>query len=286
MSTPSNHLPLGVPRATSISSVAATAQYHAVYLITMPKNSPTANHELILRISGNHLPTIKTENEVAVVAYDSTFENPIAHEYTLLSRLIDFIAQLQAHEFNAIGGLHLNKDNERIEVGRIVDETFWQTVDSLNIGGPYATYVDLISAQVSTYIRLIQIHDKLAFMRDAVPELERFLQSLSSHTEELNRVKLRLSHKDLHFANILYDASSGEITAILDWGFSGVVPFTKWDPRRAFLWNARRLQGLFESCCAEKGIKILEDAAYASPLQQNVVQDWKAVVLENVAKFP
>lgn len=381
MGTPSDYLPrsvsddsiqellelVGLPRATEIRSAAVTAQYHAVYFITVPASSHTTNRELVLRISGNHLPTIKTENEIAVVtwvarnttipipqviAYDSTANNPIAHEYTLLSRvaghtlsdvypslgqdqiahildqLIDFLSQLQAHEFHAVGGLHLNKNDNQIEVSRTVDETFWQvpdieqiwpqeTVHSLNVGGPYATYVDLISAQVRTYIRLIRIHGNLAFMRDAVPQLERFVQSLQTHAEELNKVKLRLAHKDLHFANMLYDPASGAITAVLDWEFAGVVPFTKWNPRRAFLWNARddadsadekqRLLGLFQSRCAEKGVGILEDAAYASPLQESMqtvadflraitevaprgqgedlVQGWKAAVLANAAKF-
>lgn len=154
-------------------------------------------------------------------------------------------------------------------------------------------------------------------MRDAVPRLQRMIRSLLSHAKELNKVKLRLAHKDLHFANVLYDPASGAIAAVLDWEFSGVVPFTKWKPRRAFLWNARddadsvnEKQGcldLFESRCVEKGVKILQDAAYASPLQgsmqtvanflraitevaprdqrQDAVQGWKNIVLENAPRF-
>ena len=204
---------------------------------------------------------------------------------------------------------------------------FWpqeETVDSLNLDGPYETYVDRISAHVRMYIRLIQIHHELAYMRDTVPLLERFVLSLRSRAKELNKVKLRLAHKDLHLhlANILYDPSSGAITAVLDWEFSGVVPFTGWNPRRAFLWNARedidsagekeKLWGLFESRCAETGIKILEikileDAAFASPLQESMqmvvdflraitvvvprgqrkhlVPNWRATMLENMARL-
>lgn len=80
--------------------------------------------------------------------------------------------------------------------------------------------------RLGTYL-LIQINEKLAFMRGIIPQSERFVRTLPSHTDELNNVKLRLAHKYLHFANILYDVSSGTITAILDWGFSGVIPFTK-----------------------------------------------------------
>ncbi|KAI2601963.1 kinase-like protein [Hypoxylon sp. NC1633] len=360
---------VGLPRPTNMVRATVTAQYyHAIFLITIPENTKTTDTELVLRVSGNHLPVIKTTNEVAVMAWvskntkipiprllahDSTTDNPIGHEYTLMSHvsgqalsdiyqslspdqiahildeLIDFLSQLHAHEFAAIGGLELDSQG-LVRVGRMVDETFWQTpdlekfwapgetLDSLNLNGPYSTYIDLVSAQVRTYIHLIQINDKLAFMRDMIPQLELFVQALPSHADELNNVKLRLAHKDLHFANILYDVSSDTITAILDWEFSGVVPFTNWNPRRAFLWNARdedgsadekqRLVGLFESCCRERGVRILEDAAYSSPLQESMqkvadflraitevaprdqgqdhrVGSWKAIVLENTAKF-
>jgi thiamine kinase-like enzyme len=123
--------------------------------------------------------------------------------------------------------------------------------------------VDLVSAQIKTYIHLINIHlinihlinihlinihlinihlinihESLTFMRDAIPRLEAFVKALSEHAEQLNDVQLRLAHKDLHFANSLYNSDSGKITAILDWEFSGVVPFPLWNPRRSFRWNA------------------------------------------------
>lgn len=61
-------------------------------------------------------------------------------------------------------------------------------------------------------MHLIRIHNKLAIMRDTIPRLEAFKSKLPKHSDELNKVKLRLAHRDLHFANILYDAASGEIT--------------------------------------------------------------------------
>lgn len=194
--------------------------------------------------------------------------NSIVHEYTLLSRvegatlseiyqslddqqisqiidqLIDFLSQLNAHEWYAIGGLNINDEGE-IVVGQVLEETFclqvpdikklWpqdETVATLNIGGPYPTYVGYISVQIQNYIHLVQIHEKLAFMRDTIPRLEVFLTALPKHSDKLNDVKLRLAHKDLHFANMLYNISSGRITAILDWEFSSVVPSMKWNPRR------------------------------------------------------
>jgi hypothetical protein len=214
-------------------------------------------------------------------------------------------------------------------LARVLDETFWQvpdiksfwpqgeTVASLNIQGPYETYVDYISAQIRQYLLLIQKHDKLEFMRDTVPRLEAFIAALPQHADEINKVPLRLAHKDLHFANLIFDSASGKITAVLDWEFSGVVPFTLWNPRRSFLWNGRnddesfeekqRLMGLFTQRCAKRKVSLLKDAQFASPLQENMqkvasflraivevsprgqrqdlVQGWKATVLENITPF-
>ncbi|KAM0424898.1 hypothetical protein ACHAPT_009954 [Fusarium lateritium] len=382
MGTPADHLPLaiskdainellqttGLPRATAIVSPKVTAQYHSIYFVTLPPTEKSHNHsELVLRVSGRHLPAIKTMNEVGVmtwlsqnttiplpkvIAYDSSVDNPISHEYTLLSRvqgvtlsdiydnlsdaqiaqildqLIDFLCQLQAHPWEGIGGLVLDEKGE-VKLGPVLDETFWQvrdvealwpkgeTVATLNIGGPYPTYVDYISAQVLKNIQLIQTHDKLVFMRDVVPRLKCFEAALHTHADELNRVKLRLAHKDLHFANMVFDVSSGRITGILDWEFAGVVPFTQWNLRRAFLWNGlddatsmvekQRLLWLFTQRCKEKNNSLLEDANYTSSLQESMqkvadflraivevsprgqrqdqVQSWRETVLENISQF-
>ncbi|RYP53150.1 hypothetical protein DL768_001824 [Monosporascus sp. mg162] len=330
MGTPADYLPESVSHdainellisfnllpAIDIRQVAVTAQYHGVYFIT------TENEVGVMAwVAKNTKIPIP-----ALVGYDSTPNNPTGHEYTLMSRvpgetisdiysslspdeicqildqLIDMLTELHAHEFSAVGGIYLDRNGE------------------VNLGGPYATYTDLVAGQVNTYIRLIKLHDKLEFMRDAIPQLERFAAAVSSNREyapELNKVKLRLAHKDLHFANMLYDRSSNRITGILDWGFSGVVPFTQWNPRRAFLWNGRddadsvdekqRVLRLFEEQYKRKSVAILQDATYSSPLQESMqkvadflraitevgprdqrkelVAGWKAIVLENAAKF-
>ena len=380
MSTPAEHLPgpisdnqindllasISLPKASSIVPAQVTAEYHSIYFITIPPNETQTHTNLVLRVSGHHLPRIKTTNEVGimswisknttipipeVVAYDASVDNPIAHEYTLLSRakgetlsevyttlneeqirgildqLIDILAQLHAHKWDAIGGLNINAQGE-IVLAPLVDETFWQvpdlklwpeteTVASLNIAGPYPNYIDYVSAQTRHYIRLISIHDKLAFMRPDIPRLEAFRASLPRHAAELNDTKLRLAHKDLHWANLLYDTTSSRITAVLDWEFSAVVPIQLWDPRRAFLWNGQageegarekaRLRTLFTERCQERGVVLLDDAAFTSPLQEamenvvdflraivevsprdqrkDLVPGWRAAALENVARF-
>ena len=375
MATPKDYLPgpisddainqlllsLGLPKALNIVSPEVAAEYHSIYMITVPQNTKISYEKLVLHVSGQHLPKIKTENEVAVmtwvkqntsipipelVAFDaSSTTNSIGHEYTLLSlvegtalsekhqslteaQISSILDQLHAHSWDTIGGLRLNGAGAAI-LGRIVDETFWQapevkklwpageSVDSLNIGGPYSTYVDLVSAQIKTYIHLINIHENLTFMRDAISRLEAFVKALPEHAEQLNDVKLRLAHKDLHFENILYDPDSGKITAILDWEFSGVVPFPLWNPRRSFLWNAsddesslapkEQLSKLFEERFKDRGFKMLEDARFTSSLQESMqkgagflraitevaprgqradfVNGWKKIVLRNIKKF-
>ena len=380
MSTPAEHLPgpisdksinellasINLPKASSIVPANVTAEYHSIYFITLLPKEKQSHTDLVLRVSGHHLPRIKTTNEVGimswisknttipipeVIAYDASVDNPIAHEYTILSRakgetlsdvystldeqqirgildqLIDILAQLHAHKWDAIGGLNINAQGE-IVLAPFVDETFWQvpdlklwpeteTVASLNIAGPYHSYVDYVCAQTRHYIRLISIHDKLAFMRTDIPRLEAFVATLPRHAAELNDTKLRLAHKDLHWANVLYDTTSSRITAVLDWEFSAVVPIQLWNPRRAFLWTGQageegarekaRLQLLFAERCKERGVVLLDEAAFTSPLQEamqdvvdfvraivevsprdqrkDLVPSWRAMALENVARF-
>lgn len=381
MGTPANYLPppistdsinalmesIGRPKPVAVTSPNVTAEYHSIYFLTEPTNGDHDEKELVLRVSGPHIPRIKTSNEVAimrwvsknttipvphVLSYDTSVDNAIQHEYILLSRapgdplseiyqslddaqisdiidqLIDILVQLHAVEWKAIGGLTFDHKGD-ITVGPVLEETFWhvpeiqrfwppsETMATLNIEGPYPTYVDYISAHVQKYIHAIRTHEKLAFMRDTIPRLEAFLGALVDHATELNNVKLRLAHKDLHFANILFDRESNKITAILDWEFSGVVPFTKWNPSRAFLWNGqdspdsldekKRLLKIFEERCKERNITILKDAEFASPLQkamqtatdflraivevaprdqrQDLVGGWKDIVLSNVTEL-
>ncbi|PCD29548.1 hypothetical protein AU210_012084 [Fusarium oxysporum f. sp. radicis-cucumerinum] len=322
------------------------AQYHSIYFIILPPIELSRGHyELVLRVAGNHLPNIKTKNEIGVmtwlsknttiplpevIAYHDSAYNPVGHEYILLSRiqgvtlsdvydrlsdeqvsqilnqLIDFLAQLQAYPWDGIGGLTLDDQGE-VQLGPMVDETFCQVPD-IKALWPEGDSGD------PEHRRTIQ---DLAFMRDIVPRLEAFVASLPKHANELNNVKLRLAHKDLHFANMMFDSLPGKITGILDWEFAGVVPYPQWNPRSSFLWNGTdtpesldeeyRLLEVFKQRCKKEGCKLLEETGYTSPLQedmqravdflraivevsprgqrQELVQGWKDMVLENIAKF-
>jgi hypothetical protein len=371
-----------LPEAVSIAPLKVTAAYHGLYLINLPEISSQVaerleHHELILRVSGRHLPVMKTENEVGImtwvrrntaipipdlIAWDASEENPIGHEYTLLARapgvplsdvynslteaqhgrilhqLIDHLVELHSFPWDGIGGLALEDGSteRNVVLSRVVDEDFWQsldvaqfwgpsgTIENLNLKGPYRTYLDLVSARIQKSAELIGRHDALAFMRDILPRLDSLLSLLASRMadpddpDQLNRVNIRLAHRDLHFANILIDPATAEISAVLDWEFAGVVPFIEWNPRRAFLWNAKegpesleekqRWMKRFEECCRERGVAyLLEDVQFSSPLQENLhkihnylraivevsprgqrrelVQEWKDTVLENLARF-
>ncbi|CAK7229429.1 hypothetical protein SCUCBS95973_007222 [Sporothrix curviconia] len=314
---------LGLPKAETITVPDVTATYHAIYRIRLEAPVPadkvaiacedallTDNQarDLILRVSGNHLPGIKTRNEVgimawvaqqskrgaalapipipSVVAYDDTLDNPLQHEYTLLSRargealcdvwpslgaeqrdavfdqIMDLLVTLHGNEepWSHIGGLNIVDGH--VLPARLVDEAFWQTgslhlwppgetIDSLNLRGPYPSWPALVAAQVRHYAKLIGLHESLAGLRARlVPRLLAFAELLERPASEhpacwqLAKTRLVLAHKDLHFANLLYsatdeDGKTGRITAVLDWEFSGVVPGPLWNPVRAFLWDAQ-----------------------------------------------
>ncbi|WKT50436.1 hypothetical protein QSH57_015384 [Fusarium oxysporum f. sp. vasinfectum] len=117
MGTPADHLPLPIsedainqllqvlrlPRASAIENPKMEGQYHSIYFITLPPIELSRGHyELVLRVAGNHLPNIKTKNDMGVmtwlsknttiplpevVAYDSSADNAVGHEYTLLSHI-------------------------------------------------------------------------------------------------------------------------------------------------------------------------------------------------------
>ena len=339
----SESLQLGQP--ISIQPLKVTAAFHIIYVLiyeqralqahlsaeNLPLNA--ASHvQLILRIAGDHVPSIKTGNEVAtlkwlrantsipvpeVVAYDMTTSNVLGCEYLLTNRcpgvaicdiyetltaaqldnillqLMDMLVELHQHPFSHIGGLTLSSDQEIIP-GPMLTEHFWftyeipkyfpssqETYTSLNYSGPFNTYTDYVSAAVTSYLHVARIHPSLEEpLRPFLPRVASFLDLLPEHASTLNQTPIRLAHKDLHFANILYDPKTDRVTAILDWEFAGTIPFPQWDPVRAFLWNARsdsdslpekyRLRDRFAQLCKEKGVNFMDDANFTSQLQENM----------------
>ncbi|PYH96919.1 hypothetical protein BO71DRAFT_448281 [Aspergillus ellipticus CBS 707.79] len=229
-------LSLDLPTPSQIEPLQVSAAFHSIYLIhfdpsTAPSNSPT----LVLRVSGPHLPSIKTLNEVGImtwirqstqipipeiIRYSATSNNPIGHEFTLLTRaqgtsidkiydtlstyqktllveqLTDHLIELHSHPFTPsyVGGLTLQNNNPIPVPGPPIDETFWQTPDitkywtssetlsSLNPANPtgYANYTSYNTACMERYIHAIATHPSLSAYRDLIPRFHAFIAALSS----------------------------------------------------------------------------------------------------------
>lgn len=319
MGTPQDHLPLAfatkdlvdflqsisAPQPSTIRHLKTSAAFHIIYVLSYSGNTAeklaswlldrgiqdSSTSELVLRISGDHIPRIKTGNEVAIVswiqsntsipvpsmvAYDCSKTNALGREYMLMTRepgvcladiyhsltttrtdsILDQLIAIQAQlhstskVWSHIGGLCFDS-SKTIIPGPVLEETFWfvpeieaswpagESFNSLNISGPFDTYVEYITAHVRKYMHAIKIHPSLAFMLDMLPQITQFIDTLDRKAVLLNDVVLRLAHKDLHFGNILVDPNTGSITSILDWEFSGMVPYPRWNPSRAFLWNTQ-----------------------------------------------
>jgi hypothetical protein len=360
MASPRTHLPqfltpddvrslldtLSSPLPQDIRKLKVTAEFHIIFVITYTAADlkswgytkdvrPQTDNatELILRVSGNHISKIKTENEAAVlswlnkesnipvprvITFDSSVDNPLHHEYilmtresgqsladvynsfdsaqmdTILDQLIGINAELHKHTWSHIGGLAFD-DSGHIIPGSVLEETFWfepdilalwpagETFDSLNISGPFTSYTQYISAHLLKYKHAIEIHPTLDFMHDILPQLNRFLIIITSDPLQikLDNIPLRLAHKDLHFANILVDSATARMTSIIDWEFAGVVPFTRWNPSRAFLWNAQdndtsmgektAWMEKYEKNARDRGLgHLIDDAKFASKEQENM----------------
>jgi hypothetical protein len=213
---------------------------------------------------------------------------------TILDQLIDVIADLHKHTWSHIGGLTFD-DGGHIIPGPVLEETFWfepdilalwpagETFDSLNISGPFTSYTQYISAHLLKYKHAIEIHPSLGSMHDILSQLNRFITIITSDPlqTKLDNIPLRFAHKDLHLANILVDPTTARITSIIDWEFAGVVAFTRWNPSRAFLWNAQdndssmgektALMERYEMKARGRVLEyLIDDAKFTSKEQENM----------------
>ncbi|KAJ5717166.1 hypothetical protein N7488_002812 [Penicillium malachiteum] len=229
---------LDLPQPTSIEPLKVSAAFHSIYLIHFSataapdisaRSNPNGTITLVLRVSGSQLPSIKTRNEVgvmtwvrqnthtpvpAIIRYDSTGDNVIKHEFTLLERapgvsvdnvyhalseetrtkmvhqLVDYLIELHAHPWKDgyVGGLTL--DNDEIARRPPMEENFWQapdlenywsesteTLESLNplAADGYPDYVSFIVDSMRCYVHAIQNHPSLESYRDLLPRISKFV---------------------------------------------------------------------------------------------------------------
>jgi aminoglycoside phosphotransferase (APT) family kinase protein len=326
---------LSLPSPSSITPLQVTAEFHSIYLLHFPSSSSPDNHHaaaalspartrnedgsttLVLRVSGTHIPVRKTLNEVAVMRYmgesmpsvpvpavvrfDSSSDNVIGAEFTILEKvegrsvdamygelddakkrwlveqLTDVLLEMKRQEWHHIGGLRIDEKGGGIVPGPVLEDTFWmkpdvekyfgpgESVETLNPSGPYSSHSDYITAYISCFIHAIEIHSSMTWLSDLIPRLRALIAKLPSYPS-FNAVQLILSHKDLHYANVMA-LPSGKITGIIDWEFATVVPALRWDPVRAFLWDAgasgdessgpekERMRALFEEELRKRGVE-------------------------------
>ncbi|PNY30076.1 Uncharacterized protein TCAP_00006, partial [Tolypocladium capitatum] len=255
----------------------------------------TLNEVAVMRWIKANCPGIPVP---AVVRFDAGTGSAIGREFTLLERapgrsvdkmykdlgdevkarlveqLTDVLVELNGHEWHHVGGLSID-DEGSVVPGRVLEDTFWlapdieelwgdgESVDTLNPTGPYDSHAGLVQGYLEVFIYAIDKHPSLAWLGDINPRLEALVARLPS-MPSLSTTRLVLAHKDLHFANIMA-TPSGDITAILDWEFAGVVPALRWDPVRAFLWSGEhseaangereRMRGLFEQALQRRDVE-------------------------------
>ncbi|KID73722.1 Aminoglycoside phosphotransferase, partial [Metarhizium brunneum ARSEF 3297] len=191
----------------------------------------------------------------------------------LVNRLVDVLVELHAHAFPHVGGLQLvGGEGGEVVPGPLLEDTCWFLPDAeaefgtdVPVGapgavGPYASHAEFVKGFVGAFVHAICVRERLGWVRDLVPRLAALAGALPRLRLDTRMV---LAHKDLHFGNVMVD-EDGELTAVLDWEFAGVVPVVRWDPVRAFLWNGvysqeghdekYRMRAVFERELERRGV--------------------------------
>lgn len=259
------------------------------------RRTKTLNEVAVLRWVRENCPSIPVP---AVVRYDADEDNALGHEFTILEKvpgrsvdkmykdmseetkrklvvqLTDMTIELNRHDWHHVGGLQISEDGE-IEPGPALEDTFWlipdiekywdarESVKTLNPAGKYAAHTEFVQGYLSAFVHAIKTHQSLEWLRGTFEDRLVALAANLPDMQNLNKSRLVLAHKDLHFANVMA-TEDGTITGILDWEFAGVVPALRWDPVRAFLWNGdgseesgeekAKLRQVFEDTLKEKGV--------------------------------
>lgn len=318
MGTPSRYLPscsdedvyrlfesLALVVPNTVSALVVTAAFHKVWAIEsnpgeMMEPRPLKfvesfkEGQYILRVSGNHIPNVKTENELAimawlrsntsipvpdVLAFDTTINNPLCQEYTLMTRMrgvtgsdvydtitddqmdaildqmVDYHLELYARPFNHVGGLRTSPLGSLVP-GPVLDEYMWQvpeikeywpngeTFESLNPDSPdgYPHFVAWITAFMKKYLNAIEIHPSLDWLTGSdVAMLDQFVELINA-SPMLEKINGGLRY-------ILAHRDMHFANMLLDADTHRIAGILDWEfaqvvplPlwRRSFLWNGRQ----------------------------------------------
>ncbi|OZJ02098.1 hypothetical protein BZG36_05214, partial [Bifiguratus adelaidae] len=148
--------------------------------------------------------------------------------------------------FHQLGGLCFAADGS-IVPGPVMEITMYdldnltqhfascpqETLESLNIGGPFSSEAEYDIARLRRDMHIISIHSSCAHLLPLLPRLTRLIERLADPEDPLQTAlhqKMHLSHRDLHMSNLMWDPDRQCITGVLDWEFSGVVSASRWDP--------------------------------------------------------
>jgi aminoglycoside phosphotransferase (APT) family kinase protein len=239
----------------------------------------------------------------AVIAFDHTLNNALHHEYSitefvsgqplsevyhqvkdrdsLVNQLIDYLLELYAKPFDHIGGLQVAEDS--FKPGPMTEWHFWTNKDrdiwpdplSMNAVGPFNSYTAYCIANMKVSKKAIDSHETLKHLRSI--SLDRLIDAIASKGDDLTTSRFVLTHRDLHFGNIMYDVDQQKITGIIDWELAAILPYQLWNPGN-FLWTGgegieadeekARYYADFERLCRQRNVEYLLDTAFASKDQQ------------------
>ena len=221
-------------------------------------NAPGVPVPTIVRYDSSRNNAIGYEYQIMTVCpgveVDSIFRDwNDATKVDFLDQIIRLLRELHSVPVAHIGGFAFATNGHDVVPGPTCEEfalqmpdvdQYWnshglnRTPESLNAQGPFETWAQLNREWLKKYIFAIETHPLLNEFREMIPKLKKLVLILENGGPQewkLNDMRIVLSHRDLHFGNIMYDTEQKAISGIIDWEFSGTAPFCKWDPPKAFL---------------------------------------------------
>lgn len=139
---------------------------------------------------------------------------------------------LYEHDWEHCGGLKLNLARA-VKPGRM--RNYWGEphptelvgptgiCKPLRTDGPHFNIVSLMKAHLEQYLTIIQGVPSFAWLINAVPQLWELHRYLDGRAD-LESTRCTLMHNDIQFGNIMCDPETAQITGLLNWEHSAVLP--------------------------------------------------------------